>query len=252
MLWLKWLVTCLSLWRPRLDPRPVCVWFWWTKWYWDGFFSEYFCFSLSVSFCYCSILIHLPHTLYNVSLPVLQYSPVSIIPPLLHTRWFIYHTHCIMFLSQYFTFPPSVSFHHCSILIHLPLMLYNVHLPVHQFSVSIIPPVCGSGKTTTKICCIWQVTDTTKLTCFFFLTSLGQKLAVALLFNILSYKNLNVKQCWQKKHMFWLSFLISFCPYICHPRLGKFSFNYIWTHALCFSIPCHKYQHCRGGNLWNG
>jgi hypothetical protein len=30
--------------------------------------------------------IHLPHTLYNVSLPVLQFSPVSIIPLLLHTH----------------------------------------------------------------------------------------------------------------------------------------------------------------------
>ena len=29
--------------------------------------------------------IHLPPTLYNVFLPVLQFSPVSIIPPLLHT-----------------------------------------------------------------------------------------------------------------------------------------------------------------------
>jgi hypothetical protein len=30
--------------------------------------------------------IHLPPTLYNVFLPVLQFSPVSIIPPLLHTH----------------------------------------------------------------------------------------------------------------------------------------------------------------------
>ena len=43
--------------------------------------------------------------------------PVSIIPPLLHTHSFIYHPRCIMFLSQYFRFPPSVSFHHCSTLI---------------------------------------------------------------------------------------------------------------------------------------
>jgi hypothetical protein len=63
--------------------------------------------------------IHLPHMLYNVPLPVLQFFPVSIIPPLLHTHSFIYHTRCIMFLSQYFSFSLSVSFHHCSILIHL-------------------------------------------------------------------------------------------------------------------------------------
>ena len=95
--------------------------------------------------------IHLPPTLYNVFLPALQFSPVSTIPPLLHThpsiynprciiffsQYFsfplsvsfhippllhthpsIYHPRCIMFFSQYFSFPLSVSFHHCSILIH--------------------------------------------------------------------------------------------------------------------------------------
>ena len=54
-------------------------------------------------------------SLAHVSLPLFQYSPVSIIPPLLHTHSFIYHTRCIMFLSQYFSFPLSVSFQHCSI-----------------------------------------------------------------------------------------------------------------------------------------
>ena len=62
--------------------------------------------------------IHLTPTLYNVFLPVLQFSPVSIIPPLLHTHSAIYHPPCIMFFSQYFSFPLSVSFHHCSILNH--------------------------------------------------------------------------------------------------------------------------------------
>jgi len=86
--------------------------------------------------------IHLPPTLYNVFLPVFQFSPVSIIPPLLHTHSFIYHLRCIMFFSQSFSFPLSVSFHHCSIFIHLPPTLYNVFLPVFQFSpVSIIPPL---------------------------------------------------------------------------------------------------------------
>jgi hypothetical protein len=40
--------------------------------------------------------IHLPPTLYNVSLPVLQFSPVSIIPPMLHTHSFICHRCCII------------------------------------------------------------------------------------------------------------------------------------------------------------
>ena len=86
-------------------------------------FSSYFIFPLSVSFHHCSILIHssatravwcfspstsvfpcqyystiapyssihLPPMVYNVFLPVLQFSPVSIIPPLLHSvlRYFI-------------------------------------------------------------------------------------------------------------------------------------------------------------------
>src|SRR5215475_5866520 len=52
--------------------------------------------------------IHLPPTLYNVFLPVLQFSPVSIIPPLLHTHSSIYHPRCIMYFSQYFRFPLSV------------------------------------------------------------------------------------------------------------------------------------------------
>ena len=118
-------------------------------------------------------LIHLPSTLY-VSLPALQVSPVSTIPPMLHTHSFTYHTHYIMFLSQHFSFPLSVPFHQCSIpihsptthtiqcfspstsvfpcqyhftnapypFIHLPPTLYNVSLPVLQFSpVSSIPPM---------------------------------------------------------------------------------------------------------------
>ena len=83
------------------------------------FYSQYFSFpcqhhSTNAPYSF----IHLPPTLYNVSLPVLQFPPVSIIPPMLHTHPFIYHPHCIMFLSQYFSFTLSVSFHHCSILIH--------------------------------------------------------------------------------------------------------------------------------------
>jgi hypothetical protein len=45
----------------------------------------------------------------QVPLPVHKFSLVSIIPPLLHTHSFIYHTRCIKFLSQYFSFPLSVS-----------------------------------------------------------------------------------------------------------------------------------------------
>jgi len=62
--------------------------------------------------------IHLQATLYTVFLPLLQFSPVSIIPPMLQNYSSIYHPRCIMFHSQHFTFPLSVSFTYCSILIH--------------------------------------------------------------------------------------------------------------------------------------
>jgi hypothetical protein len=64
--------------------------------------------------------IHLPPTLYNISLPVLQFSPVIIIPPMPHTHSFTYHPHYVMFLSQYFSFPLSASSHQCSTPIHSP------------------------------------------------------------------------------------------------------------------------------------
>ena len=117
---------------------------------------QYFSFPLSVSFHQCSIsinsptthaiycfspstsvfpcqyhstnapypFIHLPPTPYTVFLPVLQFSLVSTIPPMLRTHSFTYHTHYIMFLSQYFSFPLSVSFHQCSIPIHSPTTHY--------------------------------------------------------------------------------------------------------------------------------
>jgi len=87
-----------------------------------------YCFSPSISVFTCQYhstnvpypFTHLPPTLYNVSLPVLQFSPVSTIPPMLHTHSFTYHPRYIMFLSQYFSFPLSVPFHQCSIPIHSP------------------------------------------------------------------------------------------------------------------------------------
>src|SRR5215470_6948810 len=103
------------------------------------FFSQYFSFpcqyhSTNAPYSF----IHLPPTLYNVFLPVLQFSPVSIIPPMLHTHSFIYHRRCIMFFSQYFSFP--CQYHSTNApysFIHLPPTLYNVFLPVLQFPLSV-------------------------------------------------------------------------------------------------------------------
>ena len=56
----------------------------------------------------------------KVFLPALPFSSVSTIPPTFHTHSFTYHPRYIMFLSQHFSFPLSVPFHHCSIHIHSP------------------------------------------------------------------------------------------------------------------------------------
>src|SRR5215813_3133860 len=57
---------------------------------------------------------------------------------MLHTHSFIYHRRCIMFFSQYFSFPCQ---YHSTIapysFIHLPPTLYNVFLPVLQFPLSV-------------------------------------------------------------------------------------------------------------------
>jgi len=70
--------------------------------------------------------------------PSTSVSPVSIIPPLPHTHSFIYHRRCIMFISQYFSFPCQ---YHSTIapysFIHLPPTLYSVYLPVLQFHLSV-------------------------------------------------------------------------------------------------------------------
>jgi hypothetical protein len=65
-------------------------------------------------------------------------SPVSIIPPTLHTHSYIYHRRCIMFFSQYFSFPCQYySTNAPYTFIHLPPKLYNVFLPVLQFPLSV-------------------------------------------------------------------------------------------------------------------
>jgi len=96
-------------------------------------------FPLSVSFPQCSILIYSSTTdaVYSFS-PSTSVSPVSIIPPTLHTRSFIYHRRCIMFFSQYFSFP--CQYHSTNTpysFIYLPPTLYNAFLPVLHFPLSV-------------------------------------------------------------------------------------------------------------------
>jgi len=132
------------------------------------FLSQYFSIFLSVSFHHHSITIHpptthtssvfscqylstiVPYSFIHLPPTLVQFSPVSTIPPLLHTHSFIYHPRCIMFFSQYFSFPCQ---YHSTIApypsIHLPPTLYNVSLPVLQcFPVSIIPPLLHNHSST--------------------------------------------------------------------------------------------------------
>ena len=97
-------------------------------------------FPLSVSFHQRSILIHSPTTDAVCFSPSTSVSPVSIIPPMLHTHLFNYHPRCIMFISQHFSFPCQYHSNNAPYsFIHLPPTLYNVFLPVLQFfPVSII------------------------------------------------------------------------------------------------------------------
>ena len=134
-------------------------------------------FPLSISFNQCSILIHsptthavlcfspntsvspvsiIPPTLHTHSFichrrcimfsPSTSVSPVSIIPPMLHTHSSIYHPRCIMFFSQHFSFP--CQYHSTNApysFIHLPPTLYNVFLPALQFPLSVSFQHCSNS-----------------------------------------------------------------------------------------------------------
>src|SRR5215470_2496546 len=74
---------------------------------------------------------------------------------MLHTHSFIYHRRCIMFFSQYFSFPCQCHSTNAPYsFIHLPPTLYTVFLPVlqfppsvsfHQCSISIHSSTCCSN-----------------------------------------------------------------------------------------------------------
>ena len=64
-------------------------------------------FLLSLSLHQCSVLIHSSRT-YAVFLPALHFSPVSIIPPMLHTHSFIYLRRCIRFFCSTSVSPVSI------------------------------------------------------------------------------------------------------------------------------------------------
>ena len=115
MTWLRQSVTCFSMWRlgfmPSTSVSPVSIippmfhtHSFIYHWRCIMFFSQYFNFpcqyhstNAPYSFIY--------HRRSIVFFSSTSLSPVSIIPPILHTHPFIYHQCCIMFFSQYFSFP---------------------------------------------------------------------------------------------------------------------------------------------------
>jgi len=137
--WLRWSVAGLETRRPGFDYRSVHVRFVLDKVTRREVLLQVLQFPLTVSFHQCPILIHSSTTdsVYCFS-PSTSVSPVSIIPPMPHTHSFIYHRLCILFFSQYFSFP--CQFHSTNApysFIHLPPTLYTVFLPVLQFPLSV-------------------------------------------------------------------------------------------------------------------
>ena len=117
--------------------------------------SQYFRFSCQYHSTIAPYpFIPLPPTLYNVFLLVLQLSPVSIIPTMLHTHSFTHLPPSLynVFLPVLQLSPVSIipTMLHTHSFTHLPPALHNVFLPVHQLSpVSIIPPLLHNHSSTT-------------------------------------------------------------------------------------------------------
>ena len=90
---LRWFIAGRSKRRHVFDPSPVHVMFLWRERKLHRVLSrnsvfpfQYHSTTAPYSF------IHLPPTLYNVFLPVLQFSPVSITPPMIHTHLHLHAT----------------------------------------------------------------------------------------------------------------------------------------------------------------
>jgi hypothetical protein len=112
--------------------------------FWREFFSQCFTFPCKYySTIAPHLFIHLPHMLYRILLPVLQFSLVSIISPLLHTLSNMFLKFCIICFSQDFNFLLSLTYHHCSVLFHPPSThTLKFFLWVLKFSAfSITPPL---------------------------------------------------------------------------------------------------------------
>jgi len=105
-------------------------------------------YPLSVLFHQCPIRIHSSATdAVQYFSPSTSFSPVSIIPPMLHTHSFIYHRRCIMFFSQYFSFPSQYystsapySFIYSFIYCRRCIMFFSQYC-TSVSTVSIIPPM---------------------------------------------------------------------------------------------------------------
>jgi hypothetical protein len=144
-------------------------------------FSQYFIFSLSISFHQCSLLIRLPLTLHNPPPPPVLSFPLSvsfhqccilihpsttdalycsstsvfpvIIPPMLHTHSFIYHKCSSMFFRSTSVSPVSIiatlvcSFIHyqcCIFLAVHSVIKQHTHFPFYTGH-NILPSISSGG-----------------------------------------------------------------------------------------------------------
>ena len=135
LLWLRQFVTGLSPQRPGLNSRPVCVGFAVDKVCWSRFMSGYFCFPLSGSFYPCCILIFI----CMLFLPEGQTDDAWEHPTITcvsevrehgiqkYFQFFFSHKtwHWNRIFSENLNFSPLLSFHQCSILSFILLLLYQ-------------------------------------------------------------------------------------------------------------------------------
>jgi hypothetical protein len=147
--WGRFVVDRVALGQVCCGQSGTVTGLWWTEWRWGRFVVDRVALwqvSLTVLRFYRQYhstnapysFIHLPPTLYNVSLPVLQF-PLSVS---FHQCSILIHTSTTIAV---YCFSPSTSGLPCQYhstnapysVIHLPPTLYHVSLPVLQFSLSV-------------------------------------------------------------------------------------------------------------------
>jgi hypothetical protein len=74
---------------------------------------------------------------------------------LLHPHSSIYHPHYVIFFSQYFSFPLSVPFHNCFILIHPSVFCCTKAVEMLRQSVASLSPRRPQSQSQNILCNLW-------------------------------------------------------------------------------------------------